>query len=238
MLCQSEMFRPCPDASGRDLGLEQGWENVHGGYRQKPSASGPTVLPPITSPRFQIRLQRAQIRPHLGKNRPCCAQIGSVGPKLLPRAPTPRAPTNHTHQVDNNRVDSTSVSTRFLSTSFRTSAQTFQHTHTHANAPWLTCAMESVVCNDAIATVPSPRSPHRRHPTTVGGGSLGTSARLPRPLSLSVSISSLDPCWCKHTCRRLAVPLPHQSLRHRRMRLQPAASSLLFILQGISKGYL
>ena len=64
-----------------------------------------------------------------------------------------------------------------------TSAQTFPHTHTHAIAPWLTCAMESVVCNDAIATVPSPRSPHRLHPTTVGGGSLGTSARLPCPLS-------------------------------------------------------
>ena len=57
------------------------------------------------------------------------------------------------------------------------------HTHTLANAPWPTCAMESFVCYDAIATVPSPRSPHRLHPTTVGGGSLGTSARLPRPLS-------------------------------------------------------
>jgi hypothetical protein len=207
--------------------------------------AAPTALPPITSPRCQIRLQRAQIRLlraqirlQQAQIRLQRAQICSDGPKLLPRAPTPRAPTNHTHQVDNNRVDSTSMSTRFLSTSFRTSAQTFQHTHTHANAPWLTCAMEGVVCNDANATVTSPRSPHRRHPTTVDGGSLGTSAKLPCPLSLSVSLSSLDPCWCKHTCRRLAVPLPDQSLRHRRMRLQPATSSLLSILQWISQGYL
>ena len=41
------------------------------------------------------------------------------------------------------------------------------HTHTLANAPWPTCAMESFVCNDAIAAVSSPRLPSRPHPTTV-----------------------------------------------------------------------
>jgi hypothetical protein len=206
----------------------------------------PRAQPPITAQLCQIRLHQPQIRLH-------CAKLGynrlKLGYKLVKyavmypncyhsRPLRVHARTTHTprgQQSSGQHFYVHSISIHLVS---YMCPDIPTHSHTHANAPWLTCAMESVVCNDAHATVTSPRSQHRRDPTTVDGGSLGTSAKLACPLSLSASLSSLDPCWCKHTCRRLDVPLPDQSLRHRRMRLQPTASSLLSILQWISQGYL
>ena len=101
---------------------------------------------------------------------------------------------------------------------------THTHTHTHANAPWLTCAMESFLCNAAIAAVSSPRSPPRLHPTTVGGGAHGTSAIATAQLGLA----------------RLAPPsllLAECSTSQRYFALSLVALALLFVISCLGPSH-
>ena len=89
MLCEHELRRQGPmqpkqeteENGERDVvwAVSRAGRNVHGESGQKLPASRPTRPPPITSPWVPIRPPRAQIRPHLGTNRPCWAQTRPRG---------------------------------------------------------------------------------------------------------------------------------------------------------------